>query len=103
MEIGDQGIGGQQINLSLKDIFVATAGFNPMRVIPVIFDMGTNNKHLLEDPYYLGIKKQRESNEIFMDLLEEFFEVSKIINPRASFVVDGMEPVKAQMIMERFG
>ncbi len=66
-----------------------------MRIIPVIFDMGTNNKHLLEDPYYLGIKNPRETNEVFLELLEEFFEVSKVINPKATFVIDGMDPSKA--------
>jgi malic enzyme len=61
LDIDDQGIGGQQINLSNKDIFVATAGFNPHRVFPVAFDMGTNNQYLLKDPFYLGVREPRES------------------------------------------
>lgn len=47
LNIGDQGIGGQQIGLSIKDILVATAGFNPNRIIPAVFDIGTNNDFLL--------------------------------------------------------
>ena len=32
------------------DLYVAAGGFHPKRVLPVVLDIGTSNKALLEDP-----------------------------------------------------
>lgn len=56
MSIGDWGIGGMPIVVARKDIYVAAAGYNPWKTMPVLIDMGTNNEILLNDEFYLGLK-----------------------------------------------
>ena len=41
--LGDQGIGGMAIVQAKIDIYVASGAYNPRNVMPVFFDVGTNN------------------------------------------------------------
>lgn len=44
MSIGDWGIGSLPIVVARKDIYVAAAGYNPWKTLPVVLDVGTNNQ-----------------------------------------------------------
>ena len=57
--LGDLGIGGLGISIGKLDLYVAAGGFHPRRVLPVVIDVGTNNKKLAEHPNYMGIKAPR--------------------------------------------
>lgn len=61
MSIGDWGIGGLPIVVGRKDIYVAAAGMNPWKILPIHLDLGTNNEKLLNDKLYLGVKEKRPS------------------------------------------
>ena len=50
------------------DLYVAAAGFNPGRILPVVLDVGTSNRVLKDDPLYLGLNQDRMSGP-------EYFEV----------------------------
>lgn len=50
----------------------ACGGIDPANVLPVLLDVGTNNKELLNDPYYLGLKQRRERGPAYDALVEEF-------------------------------
>lgn len=43
LNIGDWGIGGMELLLKKADVYVASSGFNPQKIIPVMLDMGTDN------------------------------------------------------------
>ena len=50
------------------------AGINPARVLPIVLDVGTNNKARLEDPLYLGWRHERirgKDYDAFVDLFVE--------------------------------
>lgn len=57
--LGDLGVHGIGIAVGKLDLYVAAAGINPQRVLPVMIDVGTNNEKLRNDPMYLGLQQRR--------------------------------------------
>jgi len=49
-------------------LYVACAGFDPARTLPIIMDVGTNNQDYLRDPNYLGVQEPRIPAEVFLSL-----------------------------------
>ncbi|GLT43906.1 hypothetical protein SLA2020_178320 [Shorea laevis] len=46
--LGDLGVQGIGIAIGKLDMYVAAAGINPQRILPVMLDVGTNNKSYLK-------------------------------------------------------
>ncbi|CAE5980705.1 unnamed protein product [Arabidopsis arenosa] len=72
--LGDLGVHGIGIAVGKLDLYVAAAGINPQRVLPVMIDVGTNNEKLLKDPMYLGLQQRRLEDDDYIDVIDEFME-----------------------------
>ncbi|KAK8945658.1 hypothetical protein KSP40_PGU010544 [Platanthera guangdongensis] len=72
--LGDLGVQGIGIAIGKLDLYVAAAGINPQRVLPVMIDVGTNNEKLLQDPLYLGLQQHRLDGEDYLAVVDEFME-----------------------------
>ncbi len=72
--IGDQGVGGMGIPIGKLSLYVAGAGINPARCLPVTLDVGTNNETLLNDPLYLGIRQKRIHGDEYFSIVQKFVE-----------------------------
>ncbi|XP_015901717.1 NAD-dependent malic enzyme 2, mitochondrial isoform X2 [Ziziphus jujuba] len=72
--LGDLGVQGIGIPIGKLDIYVAAAGINPQRILPVMLDVGTNNQRLLEDRLYLGLRQPRLEGEEYLSIVDEFME-----------------------------
>ncbi|KAL2330358.1 hypothetical protein Fmac_017939 [Flemingia macrophylla] len=72
--LGDLGVQGIGIPIGKLDMYVAAAGFNPQRILPVMLDVGTNNQELLDDPLYLGVRQPRLEGEEYLSIVDEFME-----------------------------
>ncbi|GAU36298.1 hypothetical protein TSUD_353420 [Trifolium subterraneum] len=72
--LGDLGVQGIGIAIGKLDLYVAAAGINPQRVLPVMIDVGTNNEKLLEDPLYLGLQQHRLDGDDYLAVIDEFME-----------------------------
>ncbi|KAJ8450193.1 hypothetical protein Cgig2_033387 [Carnegiea gigantea] len=72
--LGDLGVQGIGIPIGKLDVYVAAAGMNPQRVLPVMLDVGTNNQKLLEDRLYLGLRQPRLEGEEYLSVVDEFME-----------------------------
>lgn len=72
--IGDQGFGGIAICMGKLSLYSLTAGINPVRSLPVILDFGTDNKKLLADPFYLGVRQPRLRGAKYFEMVDAFIE-----------------------------
>ncbi|KAJ1426869.1 hypothetical protein SESBI_10125 [Sesbania bispinosa] len=81
--LGDLGVQGIAIPIGKLDIYVAAAGINPQRILPVMLDVGTNNQKLLQDRLYLGVRQPRLEGEEYLSIVDEFMEAVYARWPKA--------------------
>ncbi|CDP08867.1 unnamed protein product [Coffea canephora] len=81
--LGDLGVQGIGIPIGKLDMYVAAAGINPQRILPVMLDVGTNNQKLLKDRLYLGLREPRLEGEEYLSIVDEFMEAVHARWPKA--------------------
>ncbi|EER16555.1 malic enzyme, putative, partial [Perkinsus marinus ATCC 50983] len=72
--LGDLGTNGMGIPIGKLSLYVACAGINPGRTVPVTLDVGTNNPDLLNDDMYLGERHKRVDGEEYYAAVDEFVD-----------------------------
>lgn len=75
--IGDQGVGGMQIPTAKLMLYSLLGGVNPLKTLPIILDVGTNNQTLLNDPLYLGWHHPRLAGEEYANFIDDFVNAVK--------------------------
>ena len=81
--LGDLGANGMGIPIGKLALYVACAGIQPSQCLPVMFDVGTNNQEILDDPLYLGYPHKRLEGNEYLDLMAEFIDAIKDKFPKA--------------------
>lgn len=74
--LGDLGANGMGIPIGKLVLYVAGAGLDPARTLPILLDVGTDNKDLLCDPLYLGITHRRIHGDEFYEVVDEFVQAA---------------------------
>ncbi|PRP77054.1 putative NAD-dependent malic enzyme [Planoprotostelium fungivorum] len=69
--LGDLGANGMGIPIGKGSLYVAAAGIDPAKVLPIMLDAGTNNEALLGDEFYMGLKHHRVTGESYTSLVDE--------------------------------
>jgi malate dehydrogenase (oxaloacetate-decarboxylating) len=100
--IGDWGVGGIQISVGKLAVYTAAAGIDPMRVIPVMLDVGTNRESLLNDPFYIGNRHARVRGERYDAFIDTYIKTATKLFPKALLHWEDFGPSNARRILEKY-
>ena len=100
--IGDQGAGGIAISIGKLSLYTAGAGIDPATVMPISFDVGTENQSLRDDPLYLGWPDHRLRGAAYEALLDEFVAAVKTEFPGALVQWEDFRKENALRVMDRY-
>ncbi|KAF1831291.1 hypothetical protein BDW02DRAFT_572211 [Decorospora gaudefroyi] len=100
--IGDQGVGAILISIAKLVIYTLCAGIHPARTLPVVLDCGTDNKELLNDELYLGIRKERVYGEKYEKFIDKFVQAARKHYPRAYIHFEDFGLNNARRILDKY-
>ena len=100
--LGDLGAGGMGIAEGKILLYSVCAGIRPNQCLPVCIDVGTDNKSLLDDPMYKGLRRERLRGREYDEVVEEFMSEMRSWQPRCLVQFEDFGNTNAFRILERY-
>ncbi len=100
--IGDQGAGGLGIPIGKLSLYTLIGGIRPERTLPIVLDVGTDNKERLNDPEYLGWRHERIKGQEYFDFVDRFVQAVKQELPGTCLQWEDFATPHARPILKRY-
>lgn len=100
--LGDQGIGGMGIPIGKLSLYTACGSISPTYCLPILLDVGTNNKQLLDDPMYMGWRNPRISGAEYDEFLDLFIQGVKRRWPEVLLQFEDFAQENATPLLNRY-
>ncbi|HSX10606.1 MAG TPA: NAD-dependent malic enzyme [Chlamydiales bacterium] len=100
--LGDQGIGGMTIPIGKLSLYTLFGGIHPAKTLPIILDVGTNNRELLNDELYLGWNHARLTGAAYDDFVDRFVKAVSKRYPKALLQWEDFGKENARKLLNRY-
>jgi malate dehydrogenase (oxaloacetate-decarboxylating)(NADP+) len=100
--LGDLGANGAGIPIGKLQLYTACAGVPPQYLLPMYLDAGTNNEQYLNDPLYLGMRKNRPPTEELYSFVDEFMQAVQEVFPKCCVHFEDWTGVDAMHLLARY-
>lgn len=100
--LGDLGVGGMAISLGKSALYTLFGGINPSHILPVVLDVGTNNRDLLQDPHYIGWKHERIRGEDYENFVDTFVKLIQSKYPDVLLQWEDFARPNAPYLLEKY-
>ncbi|CAA7263476.1 unnamed protein product [Cyclocybe aegerita] len=100
--IGDQGVGGIGISTAKSVMYTLVGGLDPSKSVPVVLDVGTDNKTLLNDPLYVGWPENRIRGEEYDKFIDRFVQLVRKHYPHSLLHFEDFGVKNAHRLLDKY-
>lgn len=100
--LGDQGTGGLGIPIGKLSLYTSCGGIAPAQTLPIILDVGTNNKERLDDPEYIGWRHERINGAEYDSFVDQFVQAVTRHMPTVLLQFEDFAQQHAYPLLERY-